>query len=128
MIEISPKLNREKVLKELSFDEEGRWAAPILNRLKVVDSAVLPRNVILKDDTFRESTNMPGVAPTNEQKLKLAKKMEAVGVREIVGGHAGIDEQCEFMRMVKDSCPKLMVHGYVIMLAGMNQIGSNKIL
>ena len=113
MIEISPKLNREKVLKELSFDEEGRWAAPILNRLKVVDSAVLPRNVILKDDTFRESTNMPGVAPTNEQKLKLAKKMEAVGVKEIVGGHAGIDEQCEFMRMVKDSCPKLMVHGFI---------------
>ena len=113
MIEISPRLNKEKVLKDLSFDKEGRWAVLAENRLKVVDSVVPPRNVIIKDDTFRESTNLPGAAPTNKQKLELAKKLEAIGVREIVGGHAGLSEQCEFMRMVKDSCPKLMVHAYV---------------
>jgi isopropylmalate/homocitrate/citramalate synthase len=113
MIEISSRLKRENVLKDLSFDKEGRWAVPIANRMKLVDSVVPPRNVIIKDDTFRESTNMPGAAPTNQQKLELAKKLEAVGVREIVGGHAGMSEQCEFMRMVKESCPKLMVHAYV---------------
>ena len=77
MVEISSRLNPERVLKDLSFDEKGRWAVPVANRLKVVDSAVPPQNVIIKDDTFRESTNMPGAAPTNEQKLGLAKRLEA---------------------------------------------------
>ena len=113
MVEISPRLNPEMVLKDLSFDEEGRWAAPVANRLTVVDPVVPPRNVIIKDDTFRESTNMPGAAPTNEKKLELARMLEAIGVKEIVGGHAGLDEQCEFMRMVKDSGLNLMVHAYV---------------
>ena len=67
MVEISPRLNKEKVLKDLSFDKEGRWAVLAENRLKVVDSVVPPRNVIIKDDTFRESTNLPGAAPTNKQ-------------------------------------------------------------
>ena len=64
MIEISPKLNPQKVLKEMIFDEEGRWAVPAANRLKVVDAAIAPKSVIIKDDTLRESTNMPGAAPT----------------------------------------------------------------
>jgi isopropylmalate/homocitrate/citramalate synthase len=113
MVEISPRLNPEKVLKELSFDEKGRWGVPVANRLKVVDSAVPPQNVIIKDDTFRESTNMPGAAPTNEQKIELARMLETIGVKEIVVGHAGMDEQCEFMRMVKNSGLDLMVHAYV---------------
>ena len=113
MIEISPKLNPQKVLKEMIFDEEGRWAVPAANRLKVVDAAIAPKSVIIKDDTLRESTNMPGAAPTNEQKLELAKRLEAIGVKEIVGGHAGMKEQCDLMRMIKDVCPGLMVHAYV---------------
>ena len=113
MVEISPKLNPEKVLKELSFDEKGRWAVPAANRMKVVDPVVFPQNVIIKDDTFRESTNMPGAAPTNEQKIELARMLESIGVKEVVAGHAGMDEQCRFMRMVKDSGLNLMVHAYV---------------
>jgi (R)-citramalate synthase len=113
MVEISSRLNPVQVLKDLSFDEKGRWAVPVANRQKVVDSVVPPQNVIIKDDTFRESTNMPGSAPTNEQKLKLARMLEAIGIREIVAGHAGMDEQCKFMKMVKDSGLNLMVHAYV---------------
>lgn len=113
MVEISSKLNPEQVLKDLSFEEKGRWAVPVANRLKAVDPVVLPQSAIIKDDTFRESTNMPGSAPTNEQKIELAKKVETVGIKEIVGGHAGLDEQCRFMKMVKDSGLGLMVHAYV---------------
>ncbi len=113
MVDISPKLNKEKVLKELKFDKDGRWAVPIANSLKAVDSTVPPKSVIIKDDTFRESTNMPGAAPSNQQKLELARRLEAIGVTEIVGGHAGLEEQCEFMRMVKEAGLKLMVHSYV---------------
>ncbi len=76
--------------------------------------AGLPKHdVIIKDDTFRESTNMPGTSPTNDHKLALARKLEAAGVTEIVGGHAGLKEQCDFMRMVKDAGLNLMVHAYV---------------
>ena len=110
MVKISPHLNREMVLKELHFDENERWAVPVLNRMSVVDPQIPKHKVIIKDDTFRESTNMPGASPTNEQKLTLAKKLEAVGVTEIVAGHAGLKDQCDFMRMVKDSGSKLMVH------------------
>ena len=113
MVEIPAVLNREQVLKELSFDEQGRWAVPVLNRRKDINPEVPIRDVIIKDDTFRESTNMPGASPTNEQKLELARKLEATGVKEIVAGHAGLKEQCDFMRMVKDAGLKLMVHAYV---------------
>lgn len=113
MVEIPAVLNREQVLKELSFDERGRWAVPVLNRRKDVNPEIPARDVIIKDDTFRESTNMPGAFPTNEQKLDLARKLEATGIKEIVAGHAGIKEQCDFMRMVKDAGLKLMVHAYV---------------
>ncbi len=110
MIKIPPKLNPGRVSKILRFDEENRWAVPVLNRLKVVDSAAQPRSVIILDDTFRESTNMPGANPTNKQKLELARMLEAAGVKEIVGGYSGISEQCDFMRMVKDSGLKMKVH------------------
>jgi isopropylmalate/homocitrate/citramalate synthase len=113
MINIPPALNAERILKELKFEEHDRWATPALNRLKVVDPIVVTRKVILKDDTFRESTNMPGAAPTNERKLELARMLAATGIKEIVGGHAGIKEQCDFMRMVKDAGLDLMVHAYV---------------
>lgn len=113
MVEIPAVLNPEQVLKELSFDEQGRWAVPVLNRRKDLNPEAPAGDVIIKDDTFRESTNMPGASPTNEQKLDLARKLEATGVREIVAGHAGLKEQCDFMRMVKDAGLKLMVHAYV---------------
>jgi isopropylmalate/homocitrate/citramalate synthase len=113
MVKIPPSLNAELIHRELRFDEKGRWAVPALNRAKVVDSAVPTQTVILKDDTFRESTNMPGASPTNERKLDLARMLERTGVKEIVGGHAGLKEQCDFMRMVKDAGLDLMVHAYV---------------
>jgi len=113
MIEIPSILNRDMVMKELTFDSQGRWAVPALNRMSVVDPNIPKHKVIIKDDTFRESTNMPGASPTNAQKLALAKKLESVGVTEIVAGHAGLKDQCDFMRMVKDSGSKLMVHAYV---------------
>ena len=94
MVEIPKILNREMVMKELTFDSEGRWAVPALNRMSVVDPNLPKHKVIIKDDTFRESTNMPGASPTNAQKLALAKKLESVGVTElrdvrIVVGHVG---------------------------------------
>lgn len=113
MIKIPPVLNREMVLKELHFDAQGRWAVPKLNRMSVVDAEIPRHKVIIKDDTFRESTNMPGASPTNAQKLELAKMLAAVGVTEIVAGHAGLKEQCDFMRMVKDAGLGMMVHAYV---------------
>ena len=113
MVEISSKLNPRQVLRDLTFDEKERWAVPVHTHMKVVDPVVISQEVIVKDDTLRESTNMPGSSPTDEQKLELAKKLEAIGVREIVGGHAGIKDQCDLMRRFKESCPKMMVHAYV---------------
>lgn len=113
MVDIPSILNRDMVMKELSFDKDGRWAVPALNRMSVVDPQLPKQKVIIKDDTFRESTNMPGASPTNAQKLTLAKKLEAVGITEIVAGHAGLKDQCDFMRMVKDAGLKMMVHAYV---------------
>ena len=110
---IPPILNRDTVLNELDFDTRDRWAVPRMNRLPEVDPCLPLRRVIVKDDTFRESTNMPGAAPTNAQKLELARALAAAGVTEIVGGHAGLKDQCEFMRMVKDAGLPLKVHAYV---------------
>ena len=110
MPEFASKLNPERIRKIFSFDEKDRWVVPVVNKMKTVDSVVAPRKVTILDDTFRESTNMPGANPTSKQKLELAKMLEEAGVKEIVGGYAGINEQCEFMRMVKESGIKLKVH------------------
>ena len=64
MVDIPSILNRDMVMKELSFDKDGRWAVPALNRMSVVDPQLPKQKVIIKDDTFRESTNMPGASPT----------------------------------------------------------------
>jgi len=37
MVDIPSILNRDMVMKELSFDKDGRWAVPALNRMSVVD-------------------------------------------------------------------------------------------
>ncbi len=110
MVEFSSKLSPERIQKILSFDGKDRWAVPALSRLKTVDSVVPPRAVTILDDTFRESTNMPGSNPTNKQKIELARMLEAAGIKEIVGGYSGISEQCDFMKMVKDSGIKMKVH------------------
>ena len=54
MVEIPTVLNPVQVLKELSFDEQGRWAVPVLNRRKDINPEPQASNVIIKDDTFRE--------------------------------------------------------------------------
>ena len=113
MVDIPDTLNHEVIRKELLFDNDDRWAIPALTRKTVVDSAIIQRKIIIKDDTFRESTNMPGTSPSNKQKLKLAKLFVKSGIKEIVAGHAGIREQCDFMKMIKESDLNLMVHAYV---------------
>ncbi len=113
MVHIPSTLNADRILTELKFEKNDRWAVPVLNRSPAVDPVVTTQKVILKDDTFRESTNMPGASPSNERKLELARRLAAAGVKEIVGGHAGMKEQCDFMRMVKEADLGLMVHSYV---------------
>jgi len=113
MAKIPTSLNSKTINQELIFDSNDRWAIPAINRQKDINPMPIHGELIIKDDTFRESTNMPGSSPTNLMKLKLAEKLSTVGVKEIVAGHAGLKEQCEFMSMLKDSGTNLMVHAYV---------------
>jgi isopropylmalate/homocitrate/citramalate synthase len=82
-------------------DSWGRWVVSKEN-LKEIKKMRLPKNVIILDDTLRSGANMPYVYLKIEDKLEIAKKLEEVGVREIMAGYAGVEEHNEFIRRLKD--------------------------
>jgi hypothetical protein len=97
------KLNREELEREMLFDPMNRWYVGRLNLLNVVRPHGMPDKVIIKDETLREGEETPGVYLTLEKKLRIARALEEIGIREIEVGYAGsTKEHFEFTRALKD--------------------------
>ena len=96
------KLNREELEREMLFDPMNRWYVGRLNLLNVVRPHGMPNKVIIKDETLREGEETPGVYLTLEKKLRIARALEEIGIREIEVGYAGSTrEHFEFTRALK---------------------------
>jgi len=102
------KFDRKELEKEMLFDPMNRWYVGRLNLLNLVQPPGMPNKVIIKDETLREGEETPGVYLTLEKKLRIARALEEIGVREIEVGYAGSTrEHFEFARALKSEEIKL---------------------
>lgn len=73
----------------VDFDQQGRYWNSRWNTLHEVTSELtLPRTVSITDSTLREGEEAPSVVFNVEQKLKIARMLEEIGVHEIDCGFA----------------------------------------
>lgn len=81
-------------MKFMIFSPQEKWWVSKLNILKEVRSEMsLPERVLIKDESLREGAETPGVSLTLEQKLKIAEKLENLGITEIELGYAGASKE-----------------------------------
>lgn len=57
-----------------------------------VAKASLPEKIVIYDSTLRDGEQMPGVHFTLEQKISIARKLDAVGVHQIEAGFPAVSE------------------------------------
>lgn len=102
------KFNRKELEKEMLFDAKNRWYVGRVNLLDLVKPPRMPQRVTIKDETLREGEETPGVYLTLEKKLRIARALEEIGVKEMEVGYAGsIREHFEFARALKTEGIKL---------------------
>jgi isopropylmalate/homocitrate/citramalate synthase len=101
--------------EELEFDEENMTWHPTLNRIARENSgrSALTGPVTLCDETLREGEETPGVYLDLAGRMRIARKLEEIGVPEIEVGYVGaIQEHFDLSRQLKSekSSLKLVSH------------------
>ncbi|MFX1315170.1 MAG: LeuA family protein [Promethearchaeota archaeon] len=84
------------------FNEKW-WVSPLnyFNDLRA--SLDLPKKVYVRDSTIREGEETPGVYYTLEQKIKIAEKLEELGVEHVDCGYIGqVQDQWDLANQVKE--------------------------
>lgn len=104
----------QEIDRSLLFDSQGRWYVGRTNLLRLVRSSLTPpARVIVKDETLREGEETPGVSLSLDEKLEVAKALEAAGVPEIEVGYPSVsDRDFKFARLLRHEVNmKLVAHG-----------------
>lgn len=96
------------LLKEVDIDPQERWMTPVVNKVAMGHrpQGVMDR-VIIRDDTLRSGVNTPGVYVKNDVKMRVAEKIEGMGVVEAEVGYPTIPEHVEFVKMLKAAGSKM---------------------
>jgi isopropylmalate/homocitrate/citramalate synthase len=98
------------LLKEVEIDPQERWMTPVVNRVALGARPQGARDcVIIRDDTLRSGVNTPGVYVKPEVKLRVAQKLESMGVVEAEVGYPTIPEHLEFVKLLKREGSKLQL-------------------
>ena len=100
------------------FDKKDRWVISVINRQVLVDKEVSPNSVIIRDDTLRSGANTPGVYATIDAKMKVAERLDEMGVKEAEVAYANLEEQRDFVKMLKKAGSRLKLGVHVLL--GMN--------
>src|SRR4030067_1595628 len=104
------QIDRNELEKEMFFDPMNRWYVGRLNLLNLVKPHGMPDRVMIKDETLREGEETPGVHLTLEKKLRIARALEEIGIKEIEVGYAGsTKEHFDFARALKSEGIKLQL-------------------
>lgn len=71
----------------MGYKEEGKWWVSPANFTKVVtDTFHFPEHIEILDTTLRDGEQEPGIIFTREDKVAIAKKLDAAGVHRIEAG------------------------------------------
>src|SRR3546814_6047959 len=97
LAELHPEL-----LKEGDIDPQERWMTPVVNKVAMGHRPQgAADHVVIRDDTLRSGVNTPGVYVKNDVKMKVAEKLESMGVVEAEVGYPTIPEHVEFVKLLK---------------------------
>lgn len=87
----------------MSFRKEGKWwVSPSNYADEVTSSFGFPKNIEILDTTLRDGEQQPGVIFTKEDKVAIAKKLDAIGVHRIEAGTPAASE--EDANAIKEIC------------------------
>lgn len=71
----------------MSFKEQGKWwVSPANYDPEVTKSYHFPQQIEILDTTLRDGEQEPGIIFTKEDKIEIAKKLDAIGVTRIEAG------------------------------------------
>lgn len=71
----------------MGYKEEGKWwVSPANYEKDVVDAYEFPAHIEILDTTLRDGEQEPGIIFTKEDKIEIAKKLDAAGVHRIEAG------------------------------------------
>ncbi len=71
----------------MAYKEEGKWWVSPANFVKeVTDTWNFPSHIEILDTTLRDGEQEPGIIFTKEDKIEIAKKLDAAGVQRIEAG------------------------------------------
>ncbi len=95
------------------FNEKW-WISPFNYIDEVRDSFNLPERVYVRDSTIREGEETPGVYYTLDQKIKIAEKLEDIGVEHIDCGYIGqVQDQWDLANQIKERGIKLKTYSHL---------------
>lgn len=71
----------------MGYKEEGKWwVSPANYAQEVLDTYEFPAGIEILDTTLRDGEQEPGIIFTKEDKIEIAKKLDAAGVHRIEAG------------------------------------------
>lgn len=71
----------------MAFKEDGKWwVSPMNFEEEIVNDFNFPEKVLILDTTLRDGEQEPGIILTREDKVAIAKKLDAAGVHRIEAG------------------------------------------
>lgn len=88
----------------MAYREEGKWwVSPSNYADEVTSSFGFPKKIEILDTTLRDGEQQPGIIFTKEDKIAIAKKLDAAGVHRIEAGTpAGSSEDAEAIKAICD--------------------------
>ena len=81
----------------MGYREDGKWwVSPANYESEVTKGLHFPERIEILDTTLRDGEQQPGIIFTKEDKVKIAKKLDEVGVHRIEAGTpAGSQEDAD---------------------------------
>jgi len=79
-------------MDNLWFEEEKWWVSPYNFTDEVRKEFSLPKKVLIHDATLRDGEQTPGVVFTKENKIRIAKELDNIGVDRIEAGMPAVSQ------------------------------------
>lgn len=103
-VKVPEGIDPREQAREMIFDPQGRWYTANLNRTaSVLRGTDPPKRIIINDETLREGEETPGAFATTEGKVKIARALEAAGIKEMVVGFTGtVQEHFDLVHILRE--------------------------
>ncbi|MDR3303602.1 MAG: hypothetical protein LBS86_04240 [Treponema sp.] len=98
----------------MGFKEEKWWVAPANYEPEVTATFNFAKDVQILDTTLRDGEQQPGIVFSREDKVAIAKQLDAIGIRKIEAGTPAVSQgDADAIREICDSGLKAEIYCFV---------------